>query len=202
MKKLLSVLLLFFLGACGGGYNPDRALLEQAQKLGNTAYYDLGDQRWRIAEALSSVQSGANFQLSFALQDHGVVTLHAFSDTALQGGFELKFERDHNSLQVFAQAQGQVQDWSSYFAGIDPTQTITLSVDIHNNERPAHVMVWSGAKNSNLDHTNTLYNSAEDSVDLGFDGSPGNGSSRVWGLSFSDATITEALQSAPQETHE
>lgn len=202
MNRLLLILLPFFLGACGGGYNPDKALLGQAQKIGDTAYYDLGGNRWRVADALNSVQSGANFQLRFELQDHGTVTLHAFSDADLQGGFELKFERDHGVLKVFANAQGITQEWSSYFSSVNPTQPITLTTDIHNHENPAHVLIWSGAKNNGLNHTNTLYNTAEDSVDLNFAGSPGNGRARAWGVSFTDATISEAIVSSPQETHE
>lgn len=202
MKFFVLILSVFVLSACGGGYNPDKAAKENARKVGASTYEELSDSQWRMTDVLKDISAGANFEVSFSLADNGSVTVHTFANSVLNDGVNIQFKRVASALTVLVSAGGQVQDWSSYFSNVDASQPMTFTFDVHNNERPAHILVWQGSKNASLNHRNTLYNSAEDSVDLGFAGSPGNGLSRYWGLSFTDAEITNALSSAPQETHE
>lgn len=202
MKFFVLIFSVFALSACGGGYNPDKAAKENARTVGASTYEEISASKWRMTDLLKDISSGANFEVSFSLADNGSVTVHTFTNSDLSEGVNIQFTRTASALTVLVSAGAAVQDWSPYFSSIDASQSMTFTVDVHNNERPAHILVWKGSKNASLNHRNTLYNSAEDSVDLGFAGSPGNGTSRYWGISFTDAEITNALSSAPQETHE
>ncbi|KYG66175.1 hypothetical protein AZI86_03700 [Bdellovibrio bacteriovorus] len=202
MKLFILIFSVLTLSACGGGYNPDKAVKENARTVGASTYEELSASKWRMTDLLKDISSGANFEVTFTLADNGSVTVHTFANSALGDGVNIQFTRIASALNVTVSAGTQVQDWSSYFSNVDASQPMTFTFDVHNNERPAHVLVWQGPKNASLNHRNTLYNSAEDSVDLGFAGSPGNGTSRYWGISFTDADITNALSSTPQETHE
>ncbi|WP_374075515.1 hypothetical protein [Bdellovibrio bacteriovorus] len=193
MRTILGAALLVLLTACGGGHNPD--------KDGNVPYRELSDGRRVMAESITAVATGANFEVSFDLEEGGSVTLYTFANSDLHNGVSIQFARVQNSLKVFATAQGIVQDWSPRFESVDASQTVPMTIDIHNNERPAHIMIWSGSKNSSLNHRNTLYNSAEDSLDLNYDNSPGNGFGRSWGIKLDKAQLHKATLSSPQDAH-
>ncbi|WP_374031245.1 hypothetical protein [Bdellovibrio bacteriovorus] len=201
MKKLLTVFFSLALAACGGGHNPDKDNLSKALQVGDSSYYDLGSGKGLMSEGISAVSAGANFEITFTLNDGGSLSLHTFANSSLQSGFTVTFTRIGNVLQVHADAQGEVQDWSSLFAAVDASTTLTFNLDIHNNERPAHVLIWNGAKASDMDHTNTVYNSAEDSLDLNYDAAPGNGSGRAWGFTATNAQLLNARLSSPQDGH-
>lgn len=201
MKNIL--FLIFFcigLSACGGGANPDKAL-NAAKNISGTFYTDLGGGKMMMSDALSDVSEGFNFEFSFTLADGGSITFTSFAGPQLSNGFEIKFLRAGAKLNVQAIAQGQTQDWSAMFTGIDANQNIALTMDVHNDETPAHVMIWQGEKSPDKDHTNTLYNSAEDSVDLNYDAAPGNGSGRAWGFILDNAQLLKVKLSSPQEGH-
>ncbi|UXR64289.1 hypothetical protein EZJ49_14570 [Bdellovibrio bacteriovorus] len=202
IRFIIFLLVPLMVAACGGGYNPDKDNLSKALPVGESSYYDLGNNKGLMTEGLSSVASAANFEISFNLQDGGSLTLHTFTNSQLQSGFKFKFARQGGALLIQAEAQGQIQNWSSLFTDIDATQKLTFTMDVHNNEHPAHVMIWVGAKSSSMNHTNTIYNSAEDSLDLNYDSSPGNGSGRAWGFELINAQLTNARLSSPQDAHE
>lgn len=193
MRTILGGALLILLAACGGGHNPDKA--------GNFPYRELSDGRRVMTESITTVAAGANFEVSFDVEDGGIFTLYTFTNSDLQNGVSIQFARIQNSLKVLATAQGIVQDWSPRFVNVDASQTVTLTIDIHNNERPSHIIIWSGLKNSSLNHRNTLYNSAEDSLDLNYDNSPGNGLGRSWGVKLDKAKLHKATLSSPQDAH-
>lgn len=201
MKLLFAAFFSMALVACGGGHNPDKDNLSKALQVGDSSYYDLGAGKGLMTDGISSVASGANFEVTFTLNDGGSLSLHTFANSNLQSGFTVTFTRTGNVLQVHADAQGISQDWSSLFAAIDASGTLTFTLDVHNNERPAHVLIWSGAKASDMDHTNTVYNSAEDSLDLNYDAAPGNGSGRAWGFTANNAQLLNARLSSPQDGH-
>jgi hypothetical protein len=198
---LLGLATSLVLSACGGGHNPDKDKLSSATQVGNSSYYDLGQGKGLISSALSAVSSGANFEVSFRLQDGGSFTLITFADSNLNQGLNIQFTRTGNSLRVTASANSVFQEWSALFANIDAAQDLTFTVDIHNNEKPSHILLWQGSKNSHLDHTNTVYNSAEDSVDLDYDASPGNGRGRQWGFILNNSEILNAQQTDVVDAH-
>lgn len=201
MKKLFFFISLISFVGCGGGHNPDKEKLNSAIPLGSSSYYDLGLGKALMSSVLSSAATGGNFDISFDLQDGGKFQLVTFSNSTLQNGFIITFERTGQILKVMASAQGQEQDWSPRFTTVDASQTLNFNLDIHNDEKPAHVLIWQGSKNSALDHTNTLYNSAEDSVDLDYEASPGNGLGRQWGFILQQGQIHQAVLSSPQDGH-
>ena len=202
MKNILfSIFFCVGLIACGGGANPDKAALNAAKNISGTSYTDLGGGKMLMSEALSDVSAGFNFEFSFTLADGGSITFTSFASSQLSNGFEIKFSRAGTKLNVQATAQGQTQDWSSMFSSIDASQNVTLTMDVHNDESPAHVMIWQGEKSPDKDHTNTLYNSAEDSVDLNYDASPGNGFGRAWGFTLDNAQLLKVKLSASQDGH-
>ena len=201
MKHFFLALGFLTLAACGGGYNPDKDNLKNAIELGESAYYDLGQGQGLMTQAPNSTSSGANFEVSFALQDQGSFRLYTFASNQLKGGLEILFERQGPTLKVAAKTTTTTQDWSSRFAHIDATEVITLTADIHNNEKPAHILIWEGAKDPSMNHRNAIYNSAEDSLDLGYDNGPGNGFGRHWGFQVHNAQLQKALLSSPQDSH-
>ena len=201
MKIFILLLALSFASACGGGHNPDKEKLTTAVPLGNSSYYDLGQGLGLMSSVAPAVSSGANYEVGFSLQDGGSFTLVVFSDAQLLKGLRIQFFRSGNTLQVQASADGVIQDWSPQFTTIDASEVMTFNVDIHNNEKPAHILLWAGSKNMNQDHTNTLYNSAEDSVDLDYDAGPGNGKGRQWGFILNNSSITKAQLSESADSH-
>ncbi|KHD89252.1 MAG: hypothetical protein OM95_04485 [Bdellovibrio sp. ArHS] len=191
------------LSACGGGHNPDQEKLQQqAQKIGDQAYFEISKDTGIMADTVSSVASGANFEVSFSIEDGGTLSFFTFADSLLKNGIEFIFQRQGSKLLVFSSAQGHTQDWSVLFASLDASAVLTFTFDVHNNERPGHILLWEGPKRTSLNHRNTLYNSAEDSLDLNYDNSPGNGFGRNWGFKIHKARLIKALLSEPQEAHE
>ena len=200
-KITVLILSCLILAACGGGYNPDKEKMSSAIPVGQSSYYPLGQGKGLMSSSVSAVSSGANFEVSFRIQDGGSFSLNTFTDSQLENGFVIEFQRSGDTLSVKASAAGVTQDWSSLFSAIDASEDLTFNVDVHNNEKPAHVMLWHGSKSAQQDHTNTIYNSAEDSIDLDYDNSPGNGRGRQWGFILNQSQILQAQQSSPVDAH-
>lgn len=67
--------------------------------------------------------------------------------------------------------------------GVDAAGAITIGVDVHNDESPAHVLVWSG---SDFAEDAAAFNSEGDGA------APGQGSATFWGLKLAKANVTAA----------
>lgn len=201
MKKFILLFAIPALAACGGGYNPDKDLARQAIELGDSSYLDLGNGRGVMTSTASTVSSGANFEIQFSIADQGRLVLYTYANNDLSAGLEFVFTRQGSTLNVFLRQQGTEQDLSSLFASVNAAETLTFNIDVHNNERPAHVLMWTGAKRTGLNHRNTIYNSGEDSLDLGYDASPGNGQGRSWGFEVANSQILNTRLSSPQDAH-
>jgi len=138
-------------------------------------------------------QSGGSYALDFTLADGGSLTLVSHANSSLSGGFELLFRRDGAALKVSLHAQGSSWEATTQFNAIDASGALRLQVDVHNDESPAHIVVWDRATAPDFeDHSATL-NSADE-----IDGSPGIGSGIRWGLVLGQATVTSAERSAPK----
>ena len=183
-----AVLALSLLVGCGGGENPDL----QKGTLSDGGLLQFSEQ-------------AANFEVSLNLPEAGSsAKLEVFADASRSNGIKFTFSRSaNNQLLVTCEANGNKQDWSSYFQNLNRDGQWNLTIDVHNNERPAHILVWSGVKSPNLNRRNTQYNTGEDSLDLGFDGGPGNGTGSwfFYGAEGTKPANIAVKISTPQDQH-
>ena len=201
MKKIFFLLSSLFLVACGGGYNPDKAAVQTSEQSDSLKYIPLADGKGLMPDSLPKILGSANFEMSFTLQEGGSAVFYFFAKETLDNGIALEFKKEQGVLKVFASAQGQTQEWSSLFAAVDTSGVMTFTLDVHNNEIPSHILMWTGSKNASMDHRNTIYNSAEDSLDLNYDAAPGNGLGRSWGFQLTNAELISFHKSAAQDAH-
>jgi hypothetical protein len=129
-----------------------------------------------------------NFALSFTLQEGGSLTLGAFTTNTLVNGIQLKFERNANALKVSVSKGSVSIDVSSKFSSINASGLISVLVDVHNGESPAHVIAWS-TNIENPSASNADYESERDE-DLGT--IPGQGEGTYWGLILKNAKVSKA----------
>jgi hypothetical protein len=139
---------------------------------------------------LESIKSGSHFDLESALEDGGSVTLIAFSSNKLENGVALSFSRSGEKLSVKLEAEGKTEDLSTKFAD-QKASSISFAIDIHNDEAPAHVLIWPGAE-TGFGEDAALFNSEDGPA------APGNGTATFWGLTLSKATVTKAENSEPR----
>ena len=215
--KFLSLALLMALTACGGGKN-DSAPVGPTNRFGSQQLSTIGDASGLsvspgslkgtgtvvFASQFPEVRSGGSVALNFSLEDGASLTLVSHADSALGAGFELEFRRlgtGSGSLQVRLRAQGNVRDTRNkfgqdVFSGIDASLPMKLQIDIHNDESPAHVLVWSRLISDDFSETAAILNT-EDEVEKS-NGSPGIGSGVRWGLKLNRAAVTGAEPSPPK----
>jgi len=108
----------------------------------------------RYNTPLSSSSDNINININFRLNEAGAIVLKTHGDETLSNAVSLRFERKNEEL--FLNLGGEhVEDLE-----IDATGDIELSIDIHNSETPAHVIVWNGTSSANP--KDAAFNSAED----------------------------------------
>jgi hypothetical protein len=185
MKKFIPFVLL--LVACGGDYKaPESTISGPSEKL--------------FEQVLPSADSGQSYALDFSLEEGGCLDLVSHSNENLANGWEMQFCRQGTgagSLKVTIFANGERRDTKKNetveaFAGFDASSPLKLQIDVHNNESPAHALVWSRQITEDFSEAAAIFNSEE------FDNSPGNGSGKRWGLRLNKATVTRAENSAPK----
>jgi hypothetical protein len=216
--SLISLSLLLILTACGGGGQKTPALTGSTHRFGSQQLSVLGESsRLSIGAAslqgtgavlftsrFPEVRSGGSVALNFSLEDGGSLTLISHSDSSLENGYELEFRRlgtGTGSLKVSLRAQGNTRDTvnnfgQDVFSGIDASLPMKLQIDVHNNESPAHVMVWSRLITDDFSETAAILNT-EDEIEKS-NGSPGIGSGTSWGLKLNRANVTGAEPSPPK----
>jgi hypothetical protein len=143
-----------------------------------------------LNQPLSGTASGQSYALAFRLEDGGSLTLQSNASNRLQNGIALHFQRNGAALSVKLIAGGAENDVSNAFATLDVTGELQLQIDVHNNEVPAHILVWSGA---DFSEGAALLNSEEAGREA-----PGNGAGQYWGLELSQASVTRAAVSEPK----
>jgi hypothetical protein len=133
-------------------------------------------------------EDGKHFVLGFTLQDGGSVTLTSFADAQLAGGLSIQLSRAATTLSAsFVGTDGNAVG-TTVLAGIDAAQAVALAIDVHNDEAPAHVVIWKQA--ADLDEP--LFNSEDDTA------APGNGTGRIWGLTLANASVSSAELAEPK----
>ena len=139
---------------------------------------------------LESVQSGHSWALAFTLQDGGSLTLLSNTNNQLGNGVAIQFSRAGAVLSAKLKAAGSETDVSAAFTSIDASGAISLQVDIHNDETPAHVLVWSG---TDFSEGAALLNSEDAGNEV-----PGSGSGTYWGLELNNATVSTIERTSPK----
>ncbi|MBQ46172.1 MAG: hypothetical protein CMP10_01525 [Zetaproteobacteria bacterium] len=141
-----------------------------------------GDASFVANTPLSAVASGSHFSFASTLEAGSYVTLTANGSAQNSGGVALKFENSDNVLKVTMTAGGTDKDISSSFSGLSATN-VSYSMDVHNDETPAHVLIWAGDE-TDYAEAKAKFNSEEDGV------ADGNGTGSYWGVELKSATLT------------
>jgi len=212
MKAFIFLPLLLALTACGGDYK-DPVSAAAGQEL------SFGSQKVRVVDGSLAVTNGSiqgtgslifdsryeefksagSYSLDFSLEEGGSVKLVSHANENLMNGFELEFRRQGSgagSLKVALLAQGSAWNAVTNFAAINAAEAIRLQADVHNDESPAHVLVWSRLLGEDFAKEKSVLNSADE-----VDGSPGIGTGVRWGLVLNKATVTRAEKSEPKFGH-
>jgi hypothetical protein len=147
-----------------------------------------------FASPLNAIQSQDNFALEFTLAEGGSLSLVTHADSSLSDGLTVQFERAGTELISSLKADG-AGTGDNVLSGVDASGPISLAVDVHNNETPAHVLIWN-AVNGSYDEKEALYNS-EDDADA-----PGVGKGTLWGVVLRNATLNRVERGEPKFTEE
>jgi hypothetical protein len=143
-------------------------------------------------DPVGEIGARKSYTLSLNLEDGGSLTLIANADESLKNGLELKFSRIGNTVSA-SMTVGSLTSAAKNFPAVDGSQTLNFTVDVHNDEAPAHVMIWSG---KDFSAVNAILDSESD------DAAPGQGRGTFWGLKLSQATVTEAVIGTPKYSGE
>lgn len=138
---------------------------------------------------LAGISSKESYALQFTLAEGGSLSLITHSNSRLDSGLTILFSRSGSVLSGITQV-GNTVSTSFNLTGIDASGTISLQIDVHNDESPAHILAWTG---SNFAETAALYNSEDPGLNAA-----GNGAGTYWGLVLSNATVTQASVGTPQ----
>lgn len=143
---------------------------------------------------LGEIGSKDAFLLQFKLEDGGKLELLTHTDNAGKSGVSAVVTRESGVVSIAFAAAAATSD-KKVLEGIDATGEISLLIDVHNDESPAHILVWNGTSGS-FSEGNALINSEDDIT------SPGKGSGVYWGLSLTKATVLSASIQAPKFVEE
>lgn len=197
-RKIQSVLFLglaLLISGCGGTaasgptFDGKEYVVVDAGDLVFAASSVTGSGSFVFNAPLAEVGSKTSFRVSFTLEDTGSLSLVSNGTVTLTEGVALKVTRAGTALNVLLTAAGTTTDVSAKFAGVDASAAQVFQVDIHNDETPAHILVWDSGVTSFADSNARL-----NSEDTGFE-APGKGSSTYWGVTLVKAAITGATLS-------
>jgi hypothetical protein len=212
-KNLLIILSSVALVSCSGGNNPDRELQQKAidtkQIISGIAYEILENSNLIFDGvkasgsgkiiALTSVDKpqGSAFKIALDLEDNGEVILHTYSDNKLKNGFDISIARQGAKIKFTLTSSGKTVDYSELegIASINAVETIELSMDVHNNESPAHFILWKSSETT-FDENTAILNSADEPK-----ATPGNGSGLFFGLTIKDASVIGLKNYKPYVSH-
>ena len=96
------------------------------------------------------------YSFTLNLLDAGSLELMTNADKNLQNGVSIKFERVSKVLKVFVTANSKSIDISERFKGLDASSELFFALDVHNDESPAHVLIWD--QNEHFCGSKALYN--------------------------------------------
>jgi hypothetical protein len=146
---------------------------------------------------LGEVKDDKNLAVTFTVEDGGSLSVRAFASKTLEDGVALTLSRKGTRLSAALSAGGKSVDISKTFSALDASKEVSVLVDVHNGETPAHVLAWKGGTASPSDQ-NALFNSEK----AGDGESAGNGKGTFWGLVLSKVIVTSASASDAKFEHE
>jgi hypothetical protein len=146
-----------------------------------------------FVEPLGSVSSNKNFKISMTLEDAGFVELKTFANAELGASIGLKLSRAGDTLLLVSSAENKVAE-PIILKGLAVSGPLSLSIDVHNSETPAHVMLWSSSESSPTDDNSVFNSDADGEI-------PGNGAGTFWGLSLKSSSISAASTGDSVFTH-
>ena len=198
LKSSLIISLVLFTAACGKKQEPlpagASALLDATILNPGSLRTDGGTLSGTgsvvVNQPLAGTASGQSYALQFRLEEGGSLTLYSNASNRLQNGLALRFDRKGTALRVKLIAGSTENDVSDAFAALDASGDIQLQIDLHNNEVPAHVLIWSG---TDFSEDAALLNSENAGREA-----PGNGAGQFWGLELAQASVTRAVVSEPK----
>jgi hypothetical protein len=152
-----------------------------------------GDGEIAFTDPAGSTSSNQNFQLEFLLDDGGSLELKAFANNTLSGGVKVRILRDGDHASISATTEDS-EPVGREIKELPANGLIALSIDVHNSETPAHVLVWRKSEKSPTDD-NAVFNSDADGV------IPGNGIGMYWGLALEGAKVSKVATNSAEFAH-
>lgn len=125
--------------------------------------------------------SGKNLTVTFTLEDGGSLLLKTFASSSLENGVNVHLTRSGEQLKVKT-SKGS-ESGTEKTMSLSANGSIGVSVDVHNNESPTHVLVWAASEAAPAED-NALFNSESDG------GAAGQGAENFWGLSLVKASVS------------
>jgi hypothetical protein len=205
---------------CSGGRNPDKEAVVSPEKIHRLSGIDFetlgstdapptleassgseisGTGLLLAREPLSEVKIGRHFTVRGELSEGGAIRLIAFAirdGSQLKNGIELELSRipGAQGFKVIAKAGNTEDDWSQFFANINPTGEFEIGIDVHNDENgEAHILVWD-LKNGT--QPAAFFDSAVD-----VNGAPGKGFGRHWAVKMNNAKMRNVTVGEPRYDH-
>lgn len=236
--------ILVFTTACSGGRNPDREAEERLP-----AHQNVGGLKAEVKEGaplfaegvisgtgailfgapLEGVGASHSFEVTFTLEDQGLIEIVTYSSRDLNRGLTFRFTRldeGPGSLKVELVSSSQTVDISDAeleeefrIQTLDASKPLTLTFDVHNGERPAHILMWRGSRSqvtagqalalynseaTGHDHDHNHNHNHDHNHSHGPDAeltSPGNGSDRFWGLRLNRGSVSAVSSGQPVAGH-
>jgi hypothetical protein len=119
------------------------------------------------------------------------ITLMAFADKNLENGIEIKLYDGG----AFIRGDRSAVELSERLSFIDWNTTNHLRFDIHNNEDPAHIIIWNESiANASVAEENEVFNSEHFEQNM-----TGRGQGTFFGLKLNNATVSELLLAEAME---
>jgi hypothetical protein len=169
-------------GAATGKFaGKDYVVLEQGDLAASEAAIS-GSGTIAFKDPVGELGAKKDYALTFTLEDGGSLDLVAQADEKLEHGVGVSLRRTGAALSVVLAADGE-EAAAKTLAGVDAAAAMTLHIDVHNDESPAHVLVWSG---TDFSEDAAALNSEADGA------TPGQGDGTFWGLRLMKASVTAA----------
>lgn len=131
---------------------------------------------------LGSTEEGGHYIIEGKLFSGSYVELSSNSTNRAASGVGIRFTNSGGELQVALVGNGASTDVTTSFSGRSPTD-LSYRVEVHNDETPAHILVWPGDATSYTEETALL--NSEEGIST-----PGNGSGSFWSIKMNNSSVT------------